>query len=195
MDDFCTPCRRGYYDNTYSRDSCVFCGYGMNTSSESSNLEEDCCKKYNILLQNAFITFTIHRHRISNEGFEMNLMRAVLLLFCVSSEIFFPNPENLLDFQTSLSSMIVMSNLVSCTLTDCDMGFGYNGTSDTCYECPPNTFKNLLSNTECIACTSVDPNSVNMDTGSTGSEACSKLVQFFIMINHFFKKIFQCHCY
>ena len=112
----------------------------------------------------------------------MNLMCAVLLSFCVSSEFFISKSRKLTGFpDIHFFDHDVL--LLFCNLTDCDLGFGYNGTSDTCYECPSNTFKNLLSNTGCIACTSVDPNSVNMDTGSTGPEACSKWVQFFILIN------------
>ena len=95
---------------------------------------------------------------------------------------FLPNLPNSLDFQTFISTVIMMTNTVlmpCCNLTDCDLGFGYNDTSDTCYECPPNTFKNVLSDTECIACTSVDPNSINLDTGSIEPEACSKSVYLF----------------
>ena len=56
---------------------------------------------------------------------------------------------------------------------------------DTCYLCPQDSYSDTLSNAVCTLCVEDDPNTVNLNTGSTSASDCGKII--YVKVPHGFQ--------
>ncbi|XP_067673802.1 uncharacterized protein [Haliotis asinina] len=144
----CEPCGFGEYQPLRAQSKCESCGTDLNTSSTASTSRDQCTISCGPGKQgqNNVCTLCPPDTFKGQSGFGV----------C--------NP--------CTGSKTSDSARVTCSLTFCDKGVGYNSTSKTCADCAKGFYKTTRNNTSCTPC---PKNYTTTGTGTKDETGCNQL--------------------